>query len=115
MDTSNRNKNPGARDGKDADEPWISNYPPLAEWLKEIEARCDFQIPHGKGRHRWMVEQWRAPGSMPFIVVVMPQRMGWEIYTPTATNNIDATFADVRARIWPTPLAQAGATPSKEG
>lgn len=116
-----RTKNPGARNpehpanDKNADEPWISNYPPLREWLTEIGARCDFQIPNGKGKHRWMVEQWRAPGSMPFIVVVMPHRMGWEIYTPFAGNAIDATLADAKARIFPTPLAMAGATPSKEG
>jgi hypothetical protein len=83
------------------DEPWISNYPPLHDWLNEHNARCDWQLKLGKGKHASMLEQWRLPGSLPFVILVMAQKYGWEIFTPGASNTVDATLADTKARIYP--------------
>lgn len=93
MSKQNDKKNP------DINEPWISNYPPLQAFLAEIKARCDWQVklPIYGGA---IAEQWRAPGSMPFLVVVQGKQHGWDIYTPNAGAGISETLDDVRARIF---------------
>jgi hypothetical protein len=104
-----RNENPGVRKqsrsstapNKDVDEPWISNYPPLHDWLMKNEARCDWQLRYGKGRQGFMLECWRLPGSMPFIVQVFTQSMGWDVFTPSGDRSVDATLADLAERIYP--------------
>lgn len=105
-----RNENPGVRrtpraqgevTNKNIDEPWTSNYPPLHDWLMNSEARCDWQLRYGKGGAGFMLEQWRMPGSLPFIVLVHTKQAGWDVFTPTDDRAIEATLADVRARIFP--------------
>lgn len=109
MATKNRNENPGVRDrarhadvpNKDINEPWISNYPPLHDWLMENNARCDWQMRYGKGNQGFMLECWRLPGSLPFVVQVFTQSMGWDVFTPSGDRKVDETLADLRARIFP--------------
>ncbi len=93
-------ENPGAREGKDDDKPWIANYPPLDEWLRKNDARCDWQMKLGKGAHASMLEQWRMPGSLPFIILVLAGQHGWEIYTPCHENNVEKTLEDTKKRIY---------------
>lgn len=101
----------GGKAGKKADDnknkPWVSNYPPLHDFLREIDARCDWQIPYGPARAPTMyVEQWRAPGAAPFIIVVYADQHGWNIFTATLSEKIDATIEDVKRRIYyPKPAA----------
>lgn len=101
-----RAKNPGAK--PDADEPWISNYPPLQGWLNDNDARCDWQMRFGKRKEGFMLEQWRLPGSLPFIVLVYTRGMGWEIFTPNASVSIDDTLADTKERIFRKQTIKAG-------
>lgn len=57
----------------DKDKPWISNYPPLQEWLNAHEARCDWQIPYGnKNKPAMYVEQWRTRTGREFIIHAYP-------------------------------------------
>lgn len=102
--------NPGVRataraqgevDNKDKDEPWTSNYTELHDWLVNNEARCDWQLRYGKGRHGFMLEQWRMPRSLPFIVQVHAGGSGWDIFTPIASININETLDDAKARAYP--------------
>jgi len=88
------------RNKSDDDKPWIGNYPPLHEWLMQNDARCDWQLRLGKGAHASMLEQWRMPGSLPFIVLVMANKHGWEVYSPCHENNINATLEDAKRRIY---------------
>lgn len=95
----------------DEDQPWISNYRPLQDFLREIDARCDWQIPYGpRSKPTMYVEQWRAPGSAPFIIVVRSNKHGWDIYTSELSNKIDAAIEDARRRIFhPTgPMDEGG-------
>lgn len=98
---------------EDKDQPWIDNYPPLRDFLREIGARCDWQVelPYYGGAY---AEQWRAPGSVQFIVVVLGQQHGWEIYTPTVGNLVAKTLEDARARIFAKPPAPSSG-PMDEG
>lgn len=66
----------------DKDQPWISNYPPLHAWIMGSRARCDWQVKQGSS----MVEQWRLPNGRAFIVTVMSERHGWEIYVPASES-----------------------------
>lgn len=103
-----RNENPNVRDqsrsstapNKDVDEPWISNYPPLHDWLMTNNARCDWQMRYGKGKQGFMLEQWRLPHSLPFVVLVYASKGGWEIFTPCASNSIEQTLTDCAERIF---------------
>ena len=110
-----RNENPGvrkqARDGthpnKGIDEPWVSNYPPLDAWLRLNNARCDWQVLLGKKPYHDYIEQWRLPGSLPFVIRVMGRQHGWEIFTPSASNDIEKTLQDAMARIYPSAPKEA--------
>ena len=104
---AHRAKNPGHKpldpgQGRktDGDQPWISNYPPLDGWLRANDARCDWQMRYGKGKDGFMLEQWRMPGSMPFVVLVYTRGAGWEIFTPGASNSVRLTLSDAKQRIY---------------
>lgn len=84
----------------DKDKPWISNYPPLQAWLNEHDARCDWQIPYGnKNKPAMYVEQWRTRGGREFIITVMANQGGWNVYSPCDSNSIVETLADLEARL----------------
>lgn len=82
------------------DRPYVDNYPPLRDFLREIEARCDWQLPLGEAdAPSAYVEQWRAPNGNTMIVTVHRNNWGWNIATPCLSLNIEETFADARARL----------------
>lgn len=83
-----------------ASKPWVSNYPPLKEWLDKIEARCVDQIPvNGPIEPTAYLEKWGTPNGRMFIIEVRANRMGWNIFTDCASNTIAETLADADRRI----------------
>jgi hypothetical protein len=90
----------------DDSKPFVSNYPPLQEWLIKHNARCMWQIPSNpKPRDAdwdWTpgsyIEQW-AIGRHLFIIVVHSNKMGWDIFTNKETPRIDETLRDVELRL----------------
>lgn len=84
----------------DKDKPYVENYPPLRDWLRQIGARCDWQVPLGNAKAPVAyVEQWQASGARSFIVVVCAKQHGWNIFTDCGDNSIGATLIDAAARI----------------
>lgn len=79
--------------------PYVANYPPLHEWLRTIEARCDWQLRLGgtEERPNGYVECWRLPTGHAFVVVVTTH--GWDIFTSAGTNNIRSTISDANLRL----------------
>lgn len=86
---------------KNADKPWIHNYPPLRDWLSKHEARCNWQLPLGNpDRPNAYVESWSfARGTGEILVVVHANQNGWNLYTPHNSLKIDETIADAERRI----------------
>lgn len=85
--------------GRDVDKAWVDNYPPLRDFLCEVEARCDWQLSLGEDGYAGYVEQWRTPNGRTMIVTVRSCQNGWDIATPADTNSIAETLLDVRARL----------------
>jgi hypothetical protein len=83
---------------RDRNEPWISNYPPLAEWLRNGNAICDWQVRRGRSPNFVMIEGWSLNGYT-FIVEVQGGLRGWNVYTSLPSNNITATLADALIRL----------------
>ncbi|GMV18629.1 MAG: hypothetical protein AMXMBFR56_68530 [Polyangiaceae bacterium] len=79
-------------------EPYVSNYPPLDQWLKKHGARCLWQMLDGPEDQRTRaVEAWQV-GTTTVIVVVHGNQHGWEIFTSLNTLDIAATLADAEQR-----------------
>jgi len=83
---------------------YVANYPPLAAWLKKHEARCFWQLPLGGEPddptsyvEHYMFQKDRNIGLA--IVVVHRNGMGWEIYTPCTSHQIDDTLEDAEKRL----------------
>lgn len=85
-----------------SNKPWVSNYPPLASWLKEIGARCLQQTPvgivRGGDEPQAYFETWMANGRV-FLVEVRAMRMGWNVWTSVEANDIEKTLQDASARL----------------
>lgn len=89
------------------DKPYTSNYPPLASWLRDHEARCNWQLPLGgtpadednEAEPYAYVESWILPNGRECIVVVQAMGHGWNIYTPCASGKVADTLADADARL----------------
>lgn len=79
---------------------FVSNYPPLDEWLKKHEARCYFQVPVGGDPDdpNGYVEQYIINGNF-CIVMVWANKNGWELYTAGDSMEIAPTFADAEKRL----------------
>lgn len=90
------------------DQPWIENYPPLREFLRIHDARCDWQhVSAGtKSNPLGYVEQWRFPNGRTCIVVVHGRQHGWEVATGIDSNDVAETLGDLAVRCG---LAQGGA------
>jgi hypothetical protein len=86
---------------KTKDKPYVDNYPPLRDWLRKHEMRCDWQIPLGDAEDPSVfVECYHAPRSAhPIIVCVNANGHGWNLYTPSASTKIDETLADAERRL----------------
>lgn len=99
------------RNGREAaDEPWISNYPPLDAWLKKHDARCMWQIPYGDPeRPQAYVECWRV-GRGSVVVVVRADNHGWDIYSNLNTNSVAESLDDAARRCELPPEVEAPAS-----
>jgi len=97
----------------DSNRAWISNYPPLKDWLNKHEARCMWQLPmqqpnSSTGEYEYdfgptaYVECWLVY-RRPVIIVVHANKNGWEIYSALDDLKISATLADVERRVGFTP------------
>jgi hypothetical protein len=95
----------------DKDKPYISNYPPLYEWLQRIEARCMTQVRGGgtDDDPRSYIETYLTPNGRNFIVVVHADQHGWEVFTPCDSNKIEDTLADAELRLGLTMNPKPGA------
>ncbi len=83
-----------------ASKPWVSNYPPLQEWLRKTDAVCHEQIPVGKARAPVAyLEKWVMPNGRAFILEIRANRMGWDIYTAAATGMVAETLEDADRRL----------------
>lgn len=95
---------------KNADKPWVANYPPLQEWLQSRNAQCAWQRPitddpeaPGSG----YIEMWLV-GSAQVIVLVRSHQMGWDLFTSCPDGSIVATFNDADARCMASPEGECG-------
>lgn len=79
-------------------EPHVSNYPPLDQWLKKHDARCLWQLMDGpEDRRTRAVEAWQVRTTT-VIAVVHRDQHGWELFTTLDTLDIAATLADAEQR-----------------
>lgn len=104
----------GKKQIKDEDKPYVENYPPLRDWLRDHNARCNWQIPIGNPREpTGYVESYALQGAKgDLIVVVHARKMGWNIYTAERTGEVVKTFADAEQRIGLSPKpGESGAEP----
>ena len=83
------------------DKPWTSNYPPLETWLRNMDARCNYQLPLGgePEEPNAYVESWSLPNGRDFLIVVQGGRRGWDVYTAPDTNDAANTLADATIRL----------------
>lgn len=92
--------------------PYVSNYPPLQEWLDKHEARCMFQVPmqcvHDRGVDEngrnepptAYVEQYLFPKTNTLaIVLVHGRKMGWDIFISSNDHEIKSTLEDAERRL----------------
>jgi hypothetical protein len=89
------------------DEPYVENYPPLRDWLRQHEARCNWQLPLGpKDAPVAYVESWWLGHGGEVLVVVQAQKMGWNLYTADGGNKVADAFIDAETRLglWPKPV-----------
>jgi len=78
----------------DSKKPWVSNYPPLLEWLTKHKGLCMWQN-YGD---RISTECWSV-GQALAIVLIYADGAGWDIFTPCLDTNIEATLADAEKRL----------------
>lgn len=80
--------------GPDAGKPYISNYPPLADWLRKHDAYCAWQ----RYDDRLNIEGW-VVGVALCLITVQPDGRGWDIYTSCPDISIEATLRDAEERL----------------
>lgn len=86
--------------------PYVSNYPPLQEWLDKHEARCMWQVPmqcehdrHGEPPTAY-VELYEFPKtSRHAIVLIHGRKMGWDIFISSNDHQIKTTLEDAERRL----------------
>jgi hypothetical protein len=80
--------------GDDSHKPYVSNYPPLQEWLEKHGASCLWQeMSTSQAIEGWLV------GQVVAIIVVQSGLRGWDIYTPCRYTEIETTLADAERRL----------------
>lgn len=100
MDKSDKKRKSVPVDSPEGKEARRTAMAKLEEWLTKIDATCAWQLVrrgHDNKPHSY-IEAWTANGRV-FIVVRYAEMGGWDIYTAADTAAIDATLADVEARI----------------
>jgi hypothetical protein len=85
--------------------PFVSNYPPLKEWLDKHEARCMWQIPshpRDEGDLDWYpqyyIEGWLVKKRI-VVLQIYSNKMGWNIFTDCGSNKVDDALADAEQRL----------------
>ena len=92
-------KSKAEKSDDNSNKPWVSNYPPLQEWLEKIGAHCVDQIAIGDADAPIAyLEKWLANGQM-LLVEVRSNGNGWNLYTAPQTLRIDETLADAERRL----------------
>ena len=101
---------PFVRPEGDKAKPWMSNYPPLKEWIDKYQeqgkAQVMWQLPYPVKPHdaeydwtpNMYVEMWLI-NARPVLIIIHANGHGWEIYTSLDTVAIDATLLDVERRV----------------
>lgn len=79
---------------KPEDRPTIDNYPALATWLAEVNARAAWSV----NVNRDTVVSCFVIGTATAIAVVRSRQHGWDLYTPQASNDVAATLTDAAIR-----------------
>lgn len=81
-----------------ADKPYVDNYPPLRDWLREHNARCEWQVPIGdRESPQAYVECWRVyKGAV--VLLIQANQNGWEIFSSLNTNKVQESLDDALAR-----------------
>lgn len=77
--------------------PYVDNYPPLRDWLREHKARCMWQLPMGGDAPSAYVEGCQVYGRM-VVIVVHANRGGWEIYSAHPSLGVRESLDDALAR-----------------
>jgi len=87
--------------GKYTERPYVANYPPLNDWLRKHESRCNWQLPLGdpEAPTAYVESHWLAKAKAEVIVVVRANQLGWDLYTPSRDNSIMATLEDAEKRL----------------
>lgn len=90
-----------AFEAKHKDKPWVSNYPPLNDFLQDNQARCNWQIRMGgtEDEPTGYVEHYLFPNGKVAIVVVHARQEGWDIYIPSDSLKVDETLAEATKRL----------------
>lgn len=76
------------------DQPRPENYPVLMDWLEKHNARCNDQIVIGQNA----IEIWVVNGRL-IMILLFPNKKGWDIYTALDTNVIADTLRDAESRV----------------
>jgi hypothetical protein len=81
--------------------PWVENYPPLARFLEDSEARCAWQLRLGGSEDEptGYVEQYIFPNGKLAIVVVHARQGGWDIFIPSDSPKVEVTLAEATKRL----------------
>ena len=81
------------------DKPYVSNYPPLRDWLNEHDARCAYQLPIGDKKDPQAYLELYLIDGVEVVVLVHRKGNGWNLFTPSANSVIVETLTDADARI----------------
>ncbi len=80
-------------------DPIVSNYPPLDEWLAKHSARRAWKLPAGPVSAPSMsVEGWLIGGQL-FVIIVHANRGGWDLFTSCPENSAQISLADADKRL----------------
>src|SRR6185437_2567006 len=79
----------------------VDNYPVLKAWLTKVGARYQWSSPcsDAAGPLAATIYHYTIKGAGPFIVLVHPDKHGWNVYTACSSNKVDETFADAEYRL----------------
>lgn len=89
----------------DEDRAWTSNYPPLQTWIDAHGHQCVWQQKiyperEKRGEICTVVECWVVRPTMRLVVIVVhPNKRGWDMYTAPDTNKIDETILETNVRL----------------
>jgi hypothetical protein len=82
------------------DQPLVENEPSLEDWLAHHKAKLLWQHdgPDQQGIPTYRIAGYQI-GARTAIVVIRARQMGWDIFTPGNSTDIDHTLADAESRL----------------